>query len=119
MQTRILFIATLVFCGIATAYLFVHNQAQLDPSAGKDWWTLSFADSRNENSFDITVTNYTSDASFHYAALAGNRVITEQDFTVAPGEQKVILIPLTKTGQDRMSIRVTHGQEIQTIYRQR
>lgn len=119
MQTRSLFIATLVFCGIATAYLFVHNQAQLDPAQGKDWWTLSFADSRNENSFDIAVTNYTEDTSFRYAALAGNKVITEQDFVVAPGERKVILIPLTKTGQDRMSIRVTHRQEIQTVYRQR
>lgn len=114
----------LLFCILFTmsaSFLFWQNKRELDPNQGKSWWTLSFAEPRDETSLSFVITNHTNQSEFAYEAsytVTPDKVITSTDTVIVPpGETKTIIPQFESNPEFRTSITVTTGAEKQEIYR--
>jgi hypothetical protein len=113
-----------IFCilfAVSALFLFWQNKRELNPNFEKSWWTLSFAEAKNENSLAFTITNHTDRSEFtyetSYAVTPGTVTTSRSTIIVAPGEMKTIIPDFVRNPDSRTTITVTAGTEKQEIYR--
>lgn len=103
---------------LSAVFLFWQNERELDPNRGKSWWTLSFADPNSEQSLDCVIENYGANRSFTYEVREGSALLRSETFTMEPGATKTLLLPSDlHTGDERLRITVSSGEEKKEIYR--
>jgi len=97
-------------------FLFWQNERKLDPNYQKDWWILSFAAPKDQESFAFTVENHSATTQFRYQVVADKETLTEETFQVASGATTTIT-PVFSRKESRTEIVVTSGSKTQRIYR--
>jgi len=109
-----------IFCvlfAVSALFLFWQNKRELDPNFEKSWWTLSFAEAKNENSLAFTIENFSDISSFQYQIVSEKTVLSEEDLTLQRGEIKTVTPTINPQPGIRTSIIVTAGTEKKEIYR--
>lgn len=116
-EKRLIF-GLFVLFALSAAYLFAVNERGLDPNQGKNWWSVSFAEPKNQSSLVFVVSNHTATADFRYTVSADGRTLAEGTFEVVPGNDmtqvpSVEFMPVS----GRITITVSHDGRDETIYR--
>lgn len=118
MTEKRLFFALLALFALSAAYLFSVNERGLDPDAGKDWWSVSFAEPGKESSLVFIVSNHTDTESFRYTVSAENQMLDTGEFSVERGNDMTRVPAVTSLPESgRITITVTHEGKEEIIYR--
>ena len=118
MTEKHLIFGLFVLFALSAAYLFAVNERGLDPNQGKNWWSLSFAEPKNQSSLVFVVSNHTATADFRYTVSADGQTLAEGTFVVEPGND-MTQVPSVQfmPASGRITITVSHEGKDETIYR--
>ena len=114
-EKSVIVIFSLLFAASAL-FLFWQNESELDPNYQKDWWVLSFAAPKDQESFDFTVENHSLATEFHYRIVADKETLAEETVQIASGSTATIT-PVFAHSEKRTAVIVTSGSKTQEIYR--
>ncbi len=118
MTEKRLWLSLFFLFSLTTGYLFLMNERGLDPNREKNWWSLSFAEPREETSLVFVVSNHTASNIFRYTISSDGRMLTEGELSVAPGTDFTHAPTVDFPPQsDRITITVSHEGRDETIYR--
>lgn len=113
---RLLTVSIFLFA-LSALFLFWQSDRELDPDQGKNWWTLSFALPKQEESLNFDIENHSDQSDFSYEVSVGKEIISKETFVAKRGERTTILVPSIKKQIERVKITVTAGTEKKEIYR--
>lgn len=118
MTEKRLFLAILALFVLSSLYLFSVNERGLDPNRGKNWWSVSFAEPKNESSLALVVSNHTDSVDFQYTVRTEDALLDQGTFAVPRGSD-MTRVPAVRglPESGRVTITVTHEGKEEIIYR--
>ncbi|HAT73408.1 MAG: hypothetical protein US30_C0001G0040 [Candidatus Moranbacteria bacterium GW2011_GWF2_36_839] len=115
-QKKIIFFLIILFIA-SSVWLFYLSEKILDPNVGKNWWSVSFSDSKSED-LDFTIENHSDKDNFQWIVLSGNDKINEANVTVKKGENYFANVNFEDNYRNKkITIQVISGDEKKEIYK--
>lgn len=115
-QKKIIFFLIVLFIA-SSVWLFYVSDKILDPNIGKNWWSISFSDSKSENLYFI-IENHSDKDNFQWVVLSGNDKIKESNVSVKKGETYSTDINFEDNYRNKkITIQVILGDEKKEIYK--
>jgi hypothetical protein len=74
MQQKKIIIFLIILFIAGSAWLFYTSDKLTGPDAGKNWWTISFADP-GAKSLNFTIENHSDQTAFHWEMLSQNKKV--------------------------------------------
>ena len=108
-------IVSIAFFLLSAVYLSFMETRQADLNAGKNWWSLSFADPKSNN-LNFTIENHSQKNNFHWQIMDGTEKLQEGDINIANGAMKNIDLSNFKTSW-KITIDITSGSDKKEIYK--
>ncbi|MDO9231836.1 MAG: hypothetical protein Q7U36_05180 [bacterium] len=117
MQQKKIILFLLITFIASSVWLFYVSDKILDPNVGKNWWSISFSDSKSEN-LDFVIENHSDKDNFQWVVLSGNDTIKESDVTIKKGEISSVNVNFEDSYRNKkITIQVTSGDEKKEIYK--
>ena len=118
MQKKIIIFISVLFIA-SSVWLFYQNDKQTNPDLNKNWWAVSFIDSKSNN-LDFTIENHSNRTDFHWEVSDGENKLKEGDVKIEKGafsELNSAYAELSSEDNIKITITVSAGDEKKEIYK--